>query len=352
MARAIGQYDASVLLREFLSATTESSADQALEELVSTCIEPTIRSALKHKIRTSFSEQFVTPDDLDSLELISDIEAQIIKELRMRRLGAVERKGLSNLAGYVRTASANRFRQYIREKYPERFRLKNKIIYIMQHSPGLQIWVDASGTRLCGRTELQGSSKKSTAHASFDEIVRLVEETNAAISGLVENQPLIELVRNLVGRLSVPTEVDTLTTVVARHIGIAEAITFGESEPESPVGGTTEADQLRTLEDRVELEAVWGGIMELSPELRAVVLLNLRGGGGENALAYLPILRVASITQIAEALDMGPEDLLAIWHDLPLDDNAIAQRLGVTRQKVINLRQSARTKLLRTRANE
>ena len=43
-----------------------------------------------------------------------------------------------------------------------------------------------------------------------------------------------------------------------------------------------------------------------------------------------------------------PEDRFAeLWNDLPLEDSAIAQLLGITRQQVINLRKTARERLAR-----
>jgi hypothetical protein len=44
---------------------------------------------------------------------------------------------------------------------------------------------------------------------------------------------------------------------------------------------------------------------------------------------------------------MTDEELTEIWNALPLDDVAIAAHLGVTRQQVINLRKSARERLVR-----
>jgi hypothetical protein len=44
---------------------------------------------------------------------------------------------------------------------------------------------------------------------------------------------------------------------------------------------------------------------------------------------------------------MTADDLAGLWHELPLDDRRIAERLAVTRQQVINLRKAARARLAR-----
>jgi predicted DNA-binding protein (UPF0251 family) len=67
-------------------------------------------------------------------------------------------------------------------------------------------------------------------------------------------------------------------------------------------------------------------------------------------VALLPRTGTASLRVIADALDIPLPDLARLWHTLPLDDAQIAERLGVTRQQVINLRKSARDRLARRMA--
>ena len=80
---------------------------------------------------------------------------------------------------------------------------------------------------------------------------------------------------------------------------------------------------------------------------RSALLLNLRDAQGRGVLALLPLARIATIREIAQALAMPAEQLAAVWGDLPLADTTIAQSLGVTRQQVINLRKAARERLAR-----
>jgi hypothetical protein len=76
-------------------------------------------------------------------------------------------------------------------------------------------------------------------------------------------------------------------------------------------------------------------------------LLNLRAADSAPAVSLLPIVGVASIRTIAETLEFSAESFAALWKSLPLEDLAIADLLGVTRQQVINLRKSARERLTR-----
>jgi len=92
---------------------------------------------------------------------------------------------------------------------------------------------------------------------------------------------------------------------------------------------------------------LWVEIGELPLRQRVALLLSLRDDQGRGVLTLFPLVRVASIRQIAEALFMSAEHLATLRNELPLEDTAIAQSLGVTRQQVINLRKCARQRLLR-----
>ena len=100
------------------------------------------------------------------------------------------------------------------------------------------------------------------------------------------------------------------------------------------------------MERRSYLQRLWSEIVLLPPSQRAALLLNLRDLQ-EGVIVLLPLTGVATIRQIAEAVAIPPEEFARLWNDLPLDDAAVAVRLGVTRQQVINLRKSARARLAR-----
>jgi hypothetical protein len=85
----------------------------------------------------------------------------------------------------------------------------------------------------------------------------------------------------------------------------------------------------------------------LPPRQRSSLLLNLRDESGDAALTLLPMLRIATIREIAQALEMPVEKLASLWQELPLEDAVIASFLGATRQQVINLRKCARERLSR-----
>ena len=165
--------------------------------------------------------------------------------------------------------------------------------------------------------------------------------------------PLTDLVTELFRNLSGPVELDELVSVVAGLQELKEEKPQGEREeptgaelPESCAGAS--ANPAQDFERRLHLQRLWSEICSLPQRQRAALLLNLRDTrGGFDAVNLFPVTGVASLRQMALALEMPAEELAVLWNELPLDDAQIAGRLRVTRQQVINLRKSARTRLAR-----
>ena len=93
---------------------------------------------------------------------------------------------------------------------------------------------------------------------------------------------------------------------------------------------------------RERADRTWQEIRELPLRQRQALLLNLK----DDALSLFLLTGTASMRAIAEALDMEAGALAGLWNSLPLADNDLAVRLGCTRQQVINLRMTARKRLL------
>ncbi len=101
------------------------------------------------------------------------------------------------------------------------------------------------------------------------------------------------------------------------------------------------------MERTAYLGSLWREIGKLPLRHRSALLLNLRDQNGDAMIIMFPLTRVATISQIADILEFSADEFARIWSELPWDDLTIAEYLGLTRQQVINLRQSARMTLRR-----
>ena len=98
------------------------------------------------------------------------------------------------------------------------------------------------------------------------------------------------------------------------------------------------------------LVRLWTEIGALPPMARAVILFNLRDADGHGVVGLFPSAGVAGLRMLATALGMSTERLAEAWKSLPLDDPAIAARVGVTRPQIALLRRAARERLARRMA--
>jgi len=138
-----------------------------------------------------------------------------------------------------------------------------------------------------------------------------------------------------------PVELERLVEKVAELFRLP--VSPAQATPGERIDETASAES--SLVYRSALTEVWREIELLPPRQRIALLFGLRDENGSAVTSLLVVLRIAAFDQLAAAMELSPEELAAIWDQLPLPDMVIAERLGLTRQQVINLRKSARDRL-------
>jgi DNA-directed RNA polymerase specialized sigma24 family protein len=257
----------------------------------------------------------------------ADIRSTVLLRL-LPRLRSGE--PIVNFDAFVVTATHNAASDHLRRSRPERARLKNRLRYLARHGDAFVLWPGEPGPRfgLKGWGESRPPAVLPRRDALPDAAFRRDDERAA--------------VRAVLMQAGGPILLDDLVTFLADAWNIRE-VEAVDVESLAHEG----ANAATLIEQRDELSAVWEEIILLPPPQRTALLLNLRDGDGANALALVVFLGVASFGDIAEATGMTPDRLAGLWSELPLDDNRVAGQLSLTRQQVINLRSSARQRLLR-----
>jgi len=162
--------------------------------------------------------------------------------------------------------------------------------------------------------------------------------------------PLHELVEAVFETVGSPIELDSLVNAIAgwkriREDDIEASSKTVDAATDRHVDTGVAVDV--ELEQRVYVQRLWDEICLLPPRQRAALLLNLKDGMGRDCIALFPLTGIATPQEIAALLDIPALQFAEIWNKLPLDDKTVAERLGVTRQQVINLRKCARERLAR-----
>lgn len=334
----INQID-SALFR-FLNSPDRSDSESGLAELVADRIEPIVARTLRARLGVSLRTDDASRRNQDALELFADIRLQIIAELGKLRSDPNGRE-IQNLGGYVAAVALNAYRQYLRSKYPNRNRLKNQLRYLVSHHPEFEMW-DEGDRRVCGfRRDRRASA---VPGLDCDHLIAQLGDRDFGGTGR-----LADLVAAVFEAAGGPVRLADLVSVAAGLSSVTERLEIAESEHfsiENSVAAQVR-DHSAGFEQADYLRAVWEEIRSLPLRHRRALMLNLKDRNGNSAIFLLPLLRIASVRVIADALEFGHEEFAAIWNELPWDDRKIADNLGLTRQQVINLRQSARLRLVR-----
>jgi RNA polymerase sigma factor (sigma-70 family) len=186
-------------------------------------------------------------------------------------------------------------------------------------------------------------------------------KAGAAVAANEKEELFNEAILQLIRRLK-EIKPDPARHTIANVSGYAAVTAFNvinahfrRAQPErqrlSPeqVSPAEQVDETASVESslvyRSALLAVWREIDLLPPRQRIALLLGLRDENGSAIASLLILLRIATFDELAAAVELGRDELAAIWDQLPLPDLVIAERLGLTRQQVINLRKSARDRL-------
>ena len=333
------------LLEPLLLVTNEQQADELLLRLISDHAEPLIKGIIRYKLHLSFqrADQRAEADDI-----YQEVLLHFLSELDKLRKQP-EQNPISDVRGIAAVIAHRTCSKWMRRQFPERHAFKNRLQYLLTRQKGLALWQDKEGKLVAGFAAWHGN--KTTANASLiGEVAgeRLASEVQSLKDG--KQRELADAVAAVLNRLGNPIEFDELVRILAPQLGIRDRPLESLDQEEDSATfqvAALEPDPSWQAEKRIFLQRLWEELLQLPRNQRSALLLNLKDAEGRGCIALFPTTQIASIRQLAEALEISAEDLAGLWNELPLEDARIAELLGLTRQQVINARKSGRERLTR-----
>ncbi|MCU1382461.1 MAG: hypothetical protein JWL71_1158 [Acidobacteria bacterium] len=304
------------VLEAFLASPDEERSEQELGDLLARHAAPLVRRIVSRRLGGPNSD-------------VEDVSAHVMLQLMVRlRRGRADPNvaAIDAFASYVATAAHHGCDHLIRAKYPERWRLRARLRYALEHDPQFALWRAGDGALICGLAEWRARQPSATAPSGH----QLAD---------VANQHVRDLLARVFQLVGAPLDLNSVVTVAADAWGIRQ-VQHDDSEPIEAVADPAPRVDA-ALEQRGRVAGVWAEIRDLPIRQRHALLLNLK----DDAITVFLTSGTASLRDIATALDLPVETFAALWNELPLPDNAVADRLGCTRQQVINLRMAARKRL-------
>jgi RNA polymerase sigma factor (sigma-70 family) len=326
-----------ILLEPLLAEASDEQVDQLLSQLITVHAEPVIKGVIRFKLRlNSYREtQRAEADDIHQ-EVVLQLVAQL---QRFRKLPSGH--PISDVRGMVAVIAHRTCARWMRRQFPERHALKNRLHYLLTRQRGFALWQDRDGRLVAGFAVWREQDKNTLNLTELPPQIRALKSDKP--------QQLAETLASLFNYLGGPIEFDELVGGLATIQGISdqplESLTDDEGAALEPP--SAEPDQAWRIEKRIFLQRLWEELQQLPVNQRAALLLNLKDASGFSCITLFPATGIATIRQLADALEIGAESFAEVWNDLPLEDTRIAELLGLTRQQVINARKSGRERLAR-----
>jgi hypothetical protein len=329
--------EADRVLLPFLQAPDDESARLRLGELLERDASPLAWEVIRGHLRERATSDL---EDIHAGVLLR--LAAHLRALRALRTRGAEEPPIRVLASYVAVIAHNACHAFLRERAPQRARLRSRTRYVLTRDGRLALWEGRAREWLCGLAAHRDAAEATESASRLAEMSRRLAPL-----------PFPDLVSRMLADLPGPARFDDLVDALAAILGVSDEPPPTRSReegddaprPREVADPAPPADE--ALHQRNFLARLWSEIRDLPARQRAALLLNLRDADGRGMIGLFPITETATVPQLAQAIDMPEARLRELWDELPRDDEWIAGWLGVTRRQVINLRKCARERLAR-----
>ncbi len=344
------QNKADEWVRRFFAATSAEEEDCCLYQLL--CIDARLigERIFSNKLSCSFNRY--------SEEELEDLCTRLKIKL-FCRLYKLKQQGNANAIRefdkYVTTVARNVWNDWLREKYPQRKKLKSVLRYLLTHRAAFSLW-EASKGWLGGFAVWKGQGNEIGADALESHRETLAKRTFGAVRDEKHLSPIVEtFLHALFQETGQPVENERLVGFTADVLQIEEII---KAPLEDGLQLPSQHPQpLSQLVHRETLGCVWEAICKLLYRQRLAFLLGFKNKQGDADINQFIDTGTATREEIADAFEMTSAELDALWDHLPLLDEAIAPIIdartnscGTTAKQVSDLRKLAR-KHLRSHSN-
>jgi DNA-directed RNA polymerase specialized sigma24 family protein len=334
------------LLEPLLLGACDQQADDYLLRLITEHAEPVIKGIIRYKLHLG-SHRGDGRGEAD--DIYQDVLVQLLAEFGQLR-DQPDEYPISDVRGMAAVIAHRTCSRWMRRQFPERHSLKNRLQYMLTRQRGFALWQDDDGKQVAGFAAWQGQKKAARA----ERLARLADDEQLAAQIRMlkggRHHELGDALAAIFNHLGSPIEFDELVSALAGLLGVRDQPIESIAEMEDSVAfqaAATEPDPAWQVEKRMFLQRLWEELQQLPRNQRAALLLNLKDADGRGCIALFPATGIATLRQLADALEISADSFAQLWNELPLDDARIAGLLGLTRQQVINARKSGRERLTR-----
>jgi len=336
------------LLLPFFEAQADTPMEAlALDQLMGIAL-PVIEENLgKYHLR-SLQQGYLWSEE----DARNEICAIIVNRVRRRKLRP-DSKPITDFRAYTAVVTHNFCHFLLSQKNTERAKLKRDLRYLFAHCPELARWKGAHTTALCGFAAWKRHPDPAEG-VETEQLSQIIRHRLVALDFPIQEPGQLEL-RELVTSIFRAVNAPLAWKELVRHVARIQRVSRTESREISFEEWLAESqhplDEQNILDVAVEkrelIKLIWAEINLLPRRQAQALLLGMRSEQGRSPLVLFEQMGVATVEEIAQALEITTSQLKAILTGRALKDAEIARHFHLTRQQIINLRSSARKRLER-----
>jgi len=328
-------FSANELLRLFLVAPSEAESVKFFDALVKNHALPLIEKVLRAKFGGARGDAIFSEPAYEDLR--GECCLKIVGFLRSRKV-TPDANPIRDFSAYSAAIVYNVWNAFVREHSPNRENLKNKIRYALDKDRRFTFESAADGENLYRLRRLPASNP---AAASIEHLTALVE----AECKFFATADLPDLLAGILEKADGTLKIEMLVKIVADLWQVRDlpAVSLDNVYPPASPG----IIRRDIFEMRGKLDYLWQEIRALPVLQRVALLYNLRDErGGEMLYAFFNT-RIATLGEIAEAMNLDKVQFAKLLPHLPFDDRKIVAAMNLTGKQIGNLRKVARDNLRR-----
>jgi len=332
------------VLLPYLTAKDEQERQQQLDELVTLRAAPLIRQVLRRRLGFYVNAQGVNENNQDAEDLYQEAITRVVQILNQLQASQTT-PDIENFERYVSRVASNIFIDFLRDKSPERTRLKDSLRDLFRRHRDLVSWV-YEGEILCGFVEWrktgksafsdQGSGNVDTRLETFKS-VRFADED-------VSRAPLSQVLAELFDWIGGPIQLDALVRMIAYVLDLKEQH-IESLDDQTRRWDTYFPEHIQTGETHVQanelLARLWYVVIRLPPEQRDAFAFGFEDQAGQDFFTLLLVAGIVTWNELAKGMMRSVDEIARLRMIMPMDGATAADELGVTKGNVWKWRHRA-----------
>jgi RNA polymerase sigma factor (sigma-70 family) len=320
-------------LLPYLRANTEVEAHEHLNRLLETA-RPIVYRIARSMRESHVGRQFQTQD------IFGDVSVRLLQTLQTFKNDPANHP-IANYSGLVATITSTVFADMLRGQDRRRRSLYQKISRLIAANPALATWKDHHGDLVCGYAAWR-TAKDATGYP-----VQMRLNFPSADHKRNTGELMLMVLNNAGHPIKFDEFVD-LVNIASAGVEVQTVSIDDKHYVQSSALRTVQPDVIAVMENQRLLSRLFAEIQGLRVEQRKSLLLNMSDSYGYGIEWFL-FTQIATEEHLATLLEVSIEQFRRLLHELPMTDAQIAQELGISQTKVMNMRRAVRERLERRR---